>query len=58
MLMIPSAIVAVHLLVLGAFAGLAVRPAADDWCAVGWIERWGYAGMVNPLAVTCAPSST
>jgi len=45
--MVPPAAVAVHLLVLGAFAGLDVRPAADDWCAVGWIQQYGFSGMIN-----------
>ena len=46
-LMIPPTAVAVGLLNLGAFSGLFVRPAADDWCVVGKIHAYGYLGMVH-----------
>ena len=44
--MAPAGAAGVWLLTLGAVAGLDVRPAADDWCAVGWLEEYGTAGMV------------
>jgi len=46
-LMVPPTAVAVGLLDLGAFSGLFVRPAADDWCTVGKIHAYGYLGMVH-----------
>lgn len=46
-LMAPPTLMAFGLLTLGGFAGLFVRPAADDWCTVGKIHAYGYLGMVH-----------
>jgi hypothetical protein len=47
LLMLPPAIVAVHLLALGAFASPAVRLAADDWCAAARIRDYGSLGFID-----------
>ena len=47
LLMLPPAIVAVHLLALGTFAGSAVRLAADDWCAAARIREYGSLGFID-----------
>src|SRR4051812_34388853 len=47
LLMLPPAVVAVHLLALGAFASPAVRLAADDWCAAARIRDYGSLGFID-----------
>src|SRR3954454_999974 len=47
LLMLPPAVVAVHLLALGAFASPAVRLAADDWCAAARVRAYGSLGFID-----------
>ena len=47
LLMLPPAIVAVHLLALGAFASPAVRLAADDWCQAARVRDYGSLGFIE-----------
>jgi len=47
LLMLPPAVVAVHLLALGAFASPAVRLAADDWCAAARVRAYGSQGFID-----------
>ncbi len=47
LLMLPPAIVAMHLLALGAFASPTVRLAAEDWCAAARVRDYGSLGFID-----------